>query len=187
MDNVLAVGKPTVILLMVGSSVDISPADRKADAVMLTWYPGARGGTAVADLLFGKVSPSGKLPVTFYTDHALSEMPAFTDYSMKNRTYRYYTGTPLYPFGYGLSYADMEVTSLSADRKEALVTVVNHSDFAAEEVLELYLKDNKSPDAPFHPILCGFKRIRLAPGGRAEVRIPVNPLSFTVVTEDGER
>ncbi len=187
MDTVLAVGKPTVILLMVGSSVDISPADRKADAVMLTWYPGARGGTAVADLLFGKISPSGKLPVTFYTDHALSEMPAFTDYSMKNRTYRYYTGTPLYPFGYGLSYADMEVTSLSADRKEALVTVVNHSDFAAEEVLELYLKDNKSPDAPFHPILCGFKRIRLAPGGRAEVRIPVNPLSFTVVTEDGER
>ena len=104
LNRVLEVGKPTVVLLMAGSAVDLSVAQEKANAVMLTWYPGAGGGRAVADLLFGMASPSDKLPVTFYHDAALEEMPAFTDYSMANRTYRYFDGEPLYPFGYGLSY-----------------------------------------------------------------------------------
>ena len=172
---------------MAGSSVDISAAQEKADAVLLTWYPGARGGKAVAELLFGDASPSGKLPVTFYRNEALDEMPAFTDYSMKDRTYRYYTGTPLYPFGFGLSYADMELSELSADRDCARVTITNHSDISADEVIELYIRDNKSPDAPANPVLCGFARVHLDPGGEKHLTIPIQPRAFTVVTEGGER
>ena len=187
LNAVLAVGKPTVVLLMAGSSVDVSVAQEKADAILLTWYPGARGGRAVAELLFGDASPSGKLPVTFYRNEALDEMPAFTDYSMKDRTYRYYTGAPLYPFGYGLSYADMTLSALSAGRKNACVTVSNRSDFAADEVVELYIRDNVSPDAPVNPILCGFARVHLDPGAEKLLTIPIQPRAFSVVTPAGER
>ena len=187
LDAVLAVGKPTVLLLMAGSSVDVSVAQEKADAILLTWYPGARGGKAVAELLFGDASPSGKLPVTFYHNEALGEMPDFTDYNMKDRTYRYYTGTPLYPFGYGLSYADIQLSELSADRDCACVTITNHSDISADEVIELYIRDNKSPDAPVNPVLCGFARVHLDPGREKLLTIPIQPRAFTVVTETGER
>ena len=187
LNAVLAVGKPTIVLLMAGSSVDVSVAQEKADAILLTWYPGARGGRAVAELLFGDASSSGKLPVTFYRNEALDEMPAFTDYSMKDRTYRYYTGAPLYPFGYGLSYADMTLSALSADRKNACITVSNRSDFAADEVVELYIRDNESPDAPVNPILCGFARVHLDPGAEKLLTIPIQPRAFSVVTETGER
>ena len=187
LDAVLAVGKPTVVLLMAGSSVDLSVAQEKADAILLTWYPGARGGKAIAELLFGDTSPSGKLPVTFYRNEALQDMPAFTDYSMNTRTYRYYPGKPLYPFGYGLSYAEMELSNLSADRSAVSVTVINHSVFAADEVIELYLKDNASPFAPANPILCGFARIHLDPGEQCEVSIPIHSRAFSVVNDTGER
>lgn len=187
MDAVLAVGKPTVVLLMAGSAIDLSAAQEAADAVLLTWYPGARGGKAVADLLFGKASPSGKLPVTFYHNEALEEMPSFEDYSLKNRTYRYYTGTPLYPFGYGLTYGDVQVSTLSADHAEAAVTAVNKGSIATEEVLQLYIKDTASPFAPTNPILCGFLRVALAPGEEKTFRLPIAPEAFTVVNEKGER
>jgi len=187
MDAVLAVGKPTVVLLMAGSAIDLSAAQEKADAVLLTWYPGARGGKAVADLLFGKASPSGKLPVTFYYDETLEEMPSFEDYSLKNRTYRYYTGTPLYPFGYGLTYGDVRVTALSADHAEAAVTAVNKGSIATEEVLQLYIRDTGSADAPTNPILCGFQRIALEAGERKQICIPIDPYGLTVVNEAGER
>ncbi len=184
---VLALKKPTVLLLMAGSAVDVSEAQQCADAVLLTWYPGARGGRAVAELLFGEASPSGKLPVTFYRNEALSELPAFTDYAMAGRTYRYYGGTPLYPFGYGLSYADMSLSGLSADRSEAKLRIQNRSPFAAEEVVQLYLKDEASPDAPPNPVLCGFLRVRLEAGESREVTIPLEARAFTVVTAAGER
>ena len=184
---VLALKKPTVLLLMAGSAVDVSEAQERANAILLTWYPGARGGKAVAELLFGEASPSGKLPVTFYRNEALSELPAFTDYAMAGRTYRYYKGTPLYPFGYGLSYADMALSRLRADRSEAKLWVENRSPFAAEEVVELYLKDEASPDAPPHPLLCGFRRVRLEAGESREVTIPIEARAFTVVTAAGER
>ncbi len=187
LDAVLAAGKPTVVVLMAGSSVDVSAAQERAGAVLLTWYPGAGGGRAVAELLFGDASPSGKLPVTFYKNEALREMPDFTDYSMRNRTYRYYTGTPLYPFGYGLSYARMELEELTADRERAEVSVCTRSDFPAEEVVELYLRDELSPDAAVNPVLCGFLRVRLEPGERRRVSVPLDPRAFTVVNEAGER
>ncbi|MBR4551216.1 MAG: glycoside hydrolase family 3 C-terminal domain-containing protein, partial [Oscillospiraceae bacterium] len=116
MKRVLDVGKPTVVVLMAGSAIDLSAAQEKAEAILLSWYPGAGGGRAVAELLFGKESPSGKLPLTFYRDDALLTMPQFTDYAMAGRTYRYYQGTPVYPFGYGLSYSSFTVKKLEADR-----------------------------------------------------------------------
>ena len=187
MEKVLEVGKPTVVLLMAGSAVDVSLAQEKANAVMLTWYPGAGGGDAVADLLFGKVSPSGKLPLTFYHNEALAEMPDFTDYSMVNRTYRYYTGTPLYPFGYGLTYSDVEVTGLSAVKTAATVTVENKGSRATEEVVQLYIKDNASSDTPTNPILCGFKRVRLEAGEAKTLEVAIDPRALTVVNDAGER
>lgn len=184
--KVLEVGKPTIVLLMAGSAIDLSEAQEKASTVMLCWYPGAGGGKAVADLLFGKVSPSGKLPVTFYHNEALSEMPDFTDYSMKNRTYRYYTGTPLYPFGFGLTYGDVNVTDLSADRAVATVTLENRGK-ATEDVVQLYIKDNGSSDAPTNPILCGFRRVSLGEGETKTVTVPIDPAALTVVNADGQR
>ena len=186
MHKVLEVGKPTIVLLLAGSAIDLSEAQEKASAVMLCWYPGAGGGKAVADLLFGKVSPSGKLPVTFYHNEALTEMPDFTDYSMKNRTYRYYTGTPLYPFGYGLTYGDVNVTGLTADRTAATVTLENRG-AATEEVVQLYIHDNGSADAPTNPILCGFLRVTMGEDETKTVTVPIDPAALTVVNDAGQR
>ena len=187
MEKVLALGKPTVVILMAGSAIDLSFAQEHADAVLLSWYPGARGGKAVAELLFGLRSPSGKLPLTFYRNEALDEMPAFTDYSMANRTYRFYSGTPLYPFGYGLTYGKCAVTSVRADRSEAVITARNDGNADTEDVIELYLKDELSPLAPPNPVLCGFRRVALKAGEQAEFHVPINAGAFTVVTEEGER
>lgn len=186
MDRVLALGKKTVVILMAGSAIDMGAAQDKADAVLCAWYPGALGGKAVAEILFGEVSPSGKLPVTFYKNEALNEMPAFTDYSMTERTYRYYTGEPLYPFGYGLTYGDTEVTALSADRYAAQLTVKN-SGIATEDVIELYIRDEKSPFAPVNPVLCGFLRLKLEKGEEKCVSVFIDKNAFTVINNEGER
>ena len=187
LDGVLAVGKPTVVILLAGSAIDLSKAQEKADAILLGWYPGAGGGRAIAKLLFGEVSPSGKLPVTFYRNEALSEMPDFTDYTMSGRTYRYYRGEPLYPFGYGLSYGSCEVTGVSADWTNARVRIANFGTRDTEEVLELYLKDEESCFAPPNPVLCGFQRVSLAAGEEKTVSVSIDEKSFTVVTDTGER
>jgi len=187
LERVLAVGKPTAVVLMAGSSIDLTAAEQNAGAILLSWYPGASGGRAVAELLFGKASPSGKLPVTFYRNEELREMPDFTDYSMENRTYRYYRGEPLYPFGYGLSYGRCEVTGLRADRENAEVTVKNDGPFDTDEVIELYLQDEESPLAPPNPVLCGFRRIRLAAGEEAVITAAIDSAAFTVVDGEGKR
>ena len=187
LEKVLAVGKPTVVVLMAGSSIDLEEAGEHADAVLLTWYPGASGGRAAAELLFGKKSPSGKLPVTFYHNEALREMPEFTDYSMKNRTYRYYQGDPLYPFGYGLTYGKCRVTGLKADREKAEVQVTNEGPRDTEDVIELYLQDEASPLAPPNPVLCGFRRVFLAAGEEKTVSLSLRSDVFTVVDADGVR
>ena len=187
LEGVLAVGKPTIVILLAGSAIDLSLAQEKADAILLGWYPGAGGGKAVAELLFGKASPSGKLPITFYRNEALADMPDFTDYAMAGRTYRYYRGEPLYPFGYGLSYGACEVTGLTADQRNAAVTIVNRGPQDTEEVLQLYLKDEGSPFAPPNPVLCGFARVFLAAGQEKTLSVPIDETAFTVVTDAGER
>ena len=187
LQKVLEVGKPTAVILMAGSSIDITEAEEKADAILLSWYPGALGGKAVADLIFGKESPSGKLPVTFYRNEALKEMPVFTDYSMTGRTYRYYQGVPLYPFGYGLTYGKCSIKDLSIDDGIAHIKVKNEGETETDEVIELYLHDEDSPYAPPNPVLCGFKRIRLKAKEEGEYSIPVDPDAFTVVDDQGTR
>ncbi|MBQ3210708.1 MAG: glycoside hydrolase family 3 C-terminal domain-containing protein [Oscillospiraceae bacterium] len=187
MDAVLKLNKPSVIILMAGSAIDLGEYADKANSILLTWYPGAGGGKAVADILFGKCSPSGKLPVTFYKNEALAEMPDFTDYSMANRSYRYYTGTPLYPFGYGLSYGDVRVTKLTADKNAAAVTVKNCGSVDTEEVVQLYIKDEVSQFAPTNPILCGFKRVFLKAGEEMSLSIPIDEKALTVVDDNGQR
>ena len=106
---------------------------------------------------------------------------------MKNRTYRYYTGTPLYPFGYGLTYGDVVVTDVTADREKATVTVENRGSRETEDVVQLYMKDNQSPDAPTNAVLCGFRRVALLPGEQKIVEISIDPHAFTVVNDQGER
>jgi len=187
LERVLAEGKPMVVVLMAGSAIDLESVQENADALLLSWYPGAYGGKAVAEILFGETSPSGKLPVTFYHNSALSDMPDFTDYSLRNRTYRYYTGSPLYPFGYGLTYGDCFVEAVSGDKTGVYVTAVNGGSSDTEDILELYLRDEGSAFAPANPVLCGFRRIRLAAGERKTFELSIDPMAFTVVTDDGER
>ena len=192
LERVLAVGKPTVVVLLAGSAIDLSLAEAKADAVFLGWYPGARGGKAVADLLFGKRSPSGKLPVTFYYNDDLSHLPEFTDYSMAGRTYRYLTRKPLYPFGYGLTYADVRVLAAGVERTSdggltVAAQVQNVGKVDTEDVVQLYVKAEDSPFAPTNPVLCGFARVQLNAGESKTISISVPSSCLTVVDDDGNR
>lgn len=191
MEAVLAVGKPVIVCLMAGSAIDLSLAQEKAAAVLQLWYPGARGGKAVAELLFGDVSPSGKLPVTFY--RSTQELPPFEDYSMKGRTYRYMEGEALYPFGYGLTYGDVRVeravlSSKDADTGAALlhVTVKNAGSAATGDVVQVYVKDLESPFAVPNHSLCAFARVFLEAGEEKEIEIAVSSDAFLVVNEEGE-
>lgn len=190
MDAVLAVGKPVIVCLMAGSAIDLSAAQDKADAVLQLWYPGARGGKAVADILFGECSPSGKLPVTFY--RTLEELPAFEDYSMNGRTYRYMENEPLYPFGYGLSYGDVtvenaEIIKHQTDTREIelQVRVSNHGDVAADDVIQVYVKDLESPHAVPNHSLCAFTRVALGAGESKSILLTVSANAFQAVDDEG--
>ena len=193
--SVLECGKPTIVINMSGSAINLKRADDDANAVIQAWYPGALGGKDVADILFGDVSPSGKLPVTFY--YSSEELPDFRDYSMKNRTYRYFEGTPLYPFGYGLTYGDCVVTDADVELKKAAngelegaevtVTVSNNGKVATDDVVQLYIKDKEYELAIPNACLCGYKRVHVEAGGEQKVTISVNAKAFTSVDNDGNR
>ena len=191
MDAVLSVGKPTTIVLMAGSSIDLEDAGGKANAVLLSWYPGARGGKAVAELLLGKASPSGKLPVTFYHNSQLEEMPAFTDYAMKGRTYRYVENEPLYPFGYGLTYGDVYATGAEAKKTEGgvlvRVTVKNDGKADTQDVVQVYCQNEGSENAPRNPRLCAFKRVDVPAGASVTAELVIPEERFLVVDEEGKR
>ncbi|MBD5517258.1 MAG: glycoside hydrolase family 3 protein [Lachnospiraceae bacterium] len=191
MEAVLATGKPVIVCLMTGSAMDLSLAQEKAAAVLQLWYPGARGGKAVADLLFGEYSPSGKLPVTFY--RSLEELPDFEDYSMKGRTYRYMENEALYPFGYGLTYGDVRVESASvvsqdAASRDAVVCakVKNAGSVATDDVVQIYVKDPASAYAVPNHSLCAFQRVSLQAGESKEIEIKVRGDAFLVVDEEGK-
>lgn len=181
LEFIVGTGKPVITVCAAGSSVN---TEIETDALLHVWYPGQEGGTALARILFGDVSPSGKLPVTFYEDAA--KLPDFTDYSMKNRTYRYARENILYPFGYGLTYSEVVCTSLEYCDYTANVTVENRGCRYTEEVVQLYIKDYGENAVPNHS-LCGFMRIALKPGEKRAYSIPVSPGCFTAVGEDGER
>jgi beta-glucosidase len=184
-EKVLAVGKPTVIVMACGSSVN--PGAAAADAIIQAWYPGQMGGKALADILFGKVSPSGKLPVTFYETAEL--LPPFDDYAMENRTYRYAKNNVLYPFGYGLTYSRVACRNLSYNPANGTVsfTVENTGHYDTDEVLQLYIRDNESKWAVPNHKLCGFRRIHLRKGEKISVIIALPSDAFEVVDGDGRR
>lgn len=192
MEAVLAVGTPVVLCLLSGSAIDLSLPDEKAAAVLQLWYPGARGGSAVADILFGDCSPSGKLPVTFY--RSLDGLPDFEDYTMKGRTYRYMAGEALYPFGYGLTYADVAVETAAISAKDDVswdvalqIDVVNRGSVETEDVIQVYVKDTESEFAVPNHSLCAFTRVFLKPGEKQQITLNVPGQAFCAVNGDGKR
>jgi len=182
-DRVAALGKPFVVVLTNGSPVSLDPS--KPNAILEAWYYGQRGGDAVAEALLGEYNPGGRLPITFYKSE--SDLPPFTDYSMKNRTYRYFTGKPLYAFGHGLSYTtfDYAVPSLSAvsakspDTVTVSCEVTNTGGVAGDEVVQVYVRAVKPPVPMPIQSLVGFQRIPLAPGETKSVSIPLKVSSFS--------
>lgn len=201
LEAVVAAGKPVILVNMTGSAMDLRYAQEHCAAIVQAWYPGARGGRVVADILTGEISPSGKLPVTFYRD--TEELPDFEDYSMKGRTYRYFTGEVLYPFGYGLTYGSAEISSVKLDGQELAdgseaglpggsfdsleVTVSNTGDRDVEEVVQVYIKALDSADATPNERLCGFARVSVKTGGQAVVQVPVDRDALTVINDEGEK
>lgn len=192
LEAVVKVGKPVILCLMTGSAMDLQFADQHVDGILQTWYPGARGGKAVADLLFGRYSPSGKLPITFYKD--LEGLPEFTDYSIKGRTYRYLEKEPLYPFGYGLTYSKVIVKSAEIVGKivpnEAFfikAVVENIGSYDTDEVVQVYVKDLESSYAVKNSSLCAFKRIHLKQNEIYEMLLKVPYTALYAVNDAGEK
>lgn len=173
-------GKPMVTVVAVGSSLNVP----QGNAQLLSWYPGQAGGTALAKILFGEVAPSGRLPVTFY--NSVDDLPEFTDYSMANRTYRYYTRPVLYPFGYGLSYTAFESSNAKVEGQKATCTVTNTGKVDGETVVQVYVKA-ESEFAPTNPVLCGFKRVAVKAGESVTVDVALDKNTYTVVNNEGER
>ena len=181
-------GKPVILVLLSGSALAVGWADENLPAILQAWYPGAQGGRAVAEVLFGKCNPEGKLPVTFYRSN--EDLPAFTDYAMKGRTYRYMTKDALYPFGYGLSYTDFtfsdaKVCGTPEDGAEVSVTVTNSGSRAGAETVQIYVKSPLAgaPNAQ----LKGLKKVMLAPGESTTVSLKLAPKAFGVYNEKAER
>jgi len=188
---VVATGKPVVVVLLSGSALAVNWANDHAPAILQAWYPGGEGGTAIADVLFGDYNPAGRLPVTFYK--SVDQLPPFTDYSMQGRTYRYFKGEPLYPFGYGLSYtkfaySNLRVKSVKAgEPAKVTVDVTNTGEREGDEVVQLYLTD-VAASAPV-PIrtLVGFERISLQPREKRTVTFTIAPRQMSLIDNNDKR
>jgi beta-glucosidase len=189
-EAVAATGKPLVVVLMNGSALAVNWASEHANAILEAWYCGEEGGAAIAETLSGRNNPAGRLPVTFYRN--IGQLPSFEDYSMEGRTYRYFQGKPLYPFGYGLSYTTFSYSDLSLPQTEvkagdpvgADVAVTNTGKVAGDEVAELYLKFPPVKGAPL-VALRGFQRIHLNPGESQKIHFELKTRDLSMVTEDG--
>ncbi len=191
-------GKPLVVVQMSGAAIADPWTKAQAAAAVAAWYPGQAGGTAIARLLAGDINPSGRLPVTFYA--ATRDMPAYIDYSMKNRTYRFFTGTPLYPFGHGLSYTRFgyaaagpaAVSVAAGSGLDVVIRVTNSGPRAGEAVVQAYLAPT-APQAQGRTVpvlqrqLVGFRRVALAPGEHRTVRLAIEPRALSSVARDGTR
>jgi beta-glucosidase len=185
-------GKPTILVLLNGSAIAVNWEDENLDAIISAGYPGQEGGNAVADVLFGDYNPAGRLPVTYYK--SVDQLPAFDNYDMSGRTYKYFEGEPLYPFGYGLSYTTFKYSDLKLAKKAKVgekvlvsVKVTNTGKRAGEEVVQLYLKDEKaSTPRPKHQ-LESFKRIYLNPGESKIVDFELTPRQFSMIGENDKR
>lgn len=191
-EAVASAGKPTVIVLMNGGAIALAGAEQRAEAILEAWYPGQEGGTAIVETLYGENNPAGRLPVTFYAGTA--QLPAFSDYSMQNRTYRYFQGQPLYSFGYGLSYSkftytDAEVSSRKLSAGQPLTIrakVQNESSKGGEEVVEVYLIPKGLPGTPLRQLVA-FQRIHLNGRERKDVALTIDPRNLSLVSPAGVR
>ena len=184
-------GKPVVFVIMTGSALAIPWEDKNLPAILNTWYGGQSAGTAIADVLFGDYNPAGRLPITFYKSD--NDLPAFNSYSMTNRTYRYFEGEALYPFGYGLSYTTFKYDELKLPLSIAKtknikvsVNVTNTGKVNGEEVVQLYVThQNKKIKIPLKA-LKGFKRILLKAGETKTIKFILNTDDLSVVNEQGK-
>ena len=191
LEAVTAAGKPVVLVLANGSALAVNWAKEHVNAILESWYAGEEGGSAIAETLSGKNNPAGRLPVTFYT--GIEQLPPFEDYAMKGRTYRYFEGKPLYPFGYGLSYTTFSYSGLTlpksaitaGDPLTAEVTVTNTGKSEGDEVAQLYLSFPNVPGAPLRA-LRGFKRVHLKPGEAQKVIFELKERDLSMVSEAGE-
>jgi beta-glucosidase len=191
LEAVAATGKPLVVVLANGSVLSVNWAATHANAILESWYAGEEGGAAIAETLSGRNNPAGRLSVTFYT--GVDQLPAFEDYAMKGRTYRYFEGRPLYPFGYGLSYTTFSYSNLLLPKTAlevgepltAEVSVTNTGKRAGDEVVQLYLSFPKVAGAPLRA-LRGFKRVHLKPGESQKVRFELNERDLGMVNEAGD-
>jgi len=192
LERIHATGKPMVLILLNGSALALNWADQNLPAILEAWYPGEEGGTAVAEALTGDFSPGGRLPVTFYK--SIDQLPPFDDYSMAKRTYRYFDGEPLYPFGYGLSYSSFSYSNLQASPATApadgeitiSVDVTNSGNVAADEVAQLYLQHSGVPGAP-QRALAGFQRTHLNPGQKTSLSFKLRNRDLSIVDPAGVR
>jgi beta-glucosidase len=192
LEAVAKTGKPIVVVLLNGSALAVNWAQQNASALLEAWYPGQSGGEAIAETLSGKNNPSGRLPVTFYT--GVDQLPAFDDYSMANRTYRYFKGRPLYAFGDGLSYTTVTYSGLrvssnalkAGDTLTVQAEVHNTGSLPGDEVSELYLIPPQSRLAP-GLALVGFMRFHLTPGETRHLTFTLDPRTLSQVDEKGAR
>ncbi len=192
LDEVIATGKPVIVVLMNGGALSVNKAQEKASAILLAGYPGQQGGNAVADILFGDYNPAGRLPVTYYK--SIDQLPAFEDYNMQGKTYRYFKQEPLYPFGYGLSYTTFSYGNLiipekavAGDKITVKVTVTNSGKREGDEVVQLYLNDEKASTPRPVRQLEGFERISLKPGESKVVEFAVEPRQFSIINDKDKR
>jgi beta-glucosidase len=187
----VATGKPVVLVLTNGSPLAVNWAKEHVNSILDAWYPGEEGGTAVAETLSGKNNPAGRLPITFYT--GTDQLPPFEDYAMKGRTYRYFEGTPLYPFGHGLSYTTFSYSDLTLPKNTidagqpltADVTVTNTGKRAGDEVAQLYLGFPQVAGAPIRA-LRAFQRVHLEPGQSQKIHFDLKPRDLSMISEAGE-
>ncbi len=193
LEAVVGVGKPTIVVILAGSPMDLAWAHEHAGAIVQAWYPGEEGGTAIAEVLFGDYSPAGRLPVTF--PRSVGDLPPFEDYAMTGRTYRYLDKEPLYPFGYGLSYTQFRYSDIAVSRGrvdagesvDVSVVVTNGGSRAGDEVVQLYVRDIESSCvAPNHD-LRGFDRVALGPGESRRLTFRLTPRDLSLIDDRGRR
>jgi len=193
LELVVGVGKPTVLVVLSGSPLDLAWAHEHAGAILQAWYPGEEGGAAIADVLFGDYSPAGRLPVTF--PRSVDDLPPFERYEMRGRTYRYAEAEPLYPFGYGLSYTVFEYSDPrvsgrrvgSGESVDVSALVTNAGSRAGDEVVQLYVHDLESSCVVPNRDLRGFERIALAPGESRRVHFRLTPRDLSLIDDRGRR
>ena len=187
-----ATGKPVILVINAGSALAINWAKEHIDTIINVGYPGEEGGNALADVLFGDYNPAGRLPITYY--NALEDLPAFEDYNMKGRTYRYFEGEPLYPFGYGLSYTTFDYSNLKFEKQihagenlNLSVTVTNTGNYAGDEVVQVYITDEKASTPRPIRQLVGFDRIHLKPNESKSVYFTITPRQLSIINKETKR